>query len=64
MNKKRGYTTRQLLRQTERDGVLIRPVFRTTGKVCCYEPRTKYDPMPWTDGFFRYHAWELAPSAN
>ena len=22
-------------------------------------PRTKYDPKPWTDGFFRYHAWEL-----
>lgn len=24
-----------------------------------HDPRTKFDPRPWTDGTFRYHTWEL-----
>lgn len=26
-----------------------------------HAPRTQYDPKPWTDGHYRYHAWELTP---
>jgi len=59
---KRGYTTRQLLeiKETYPFVAKVEAVFGPGHKPACYyEPRTKFDPQPWTDGFFRYHAWEL-----
>ncbi len=55
--KGKGPTTRQLLREVA-EGKTVRPVWGLTNPVH-HEPRTKFDPQPWTDGFFRYHAWEL-----
>lgn len=48
------------LRKLVAKGATLRPVFGLKDPVH-YEPRTKYDPQPWTDGNFRYHAWELTP---
>lgn len=61
---KRGYTTRQLIDIQQKFDVRIEAVFGPDNKpTCYYEPRTKFDPQPWTDGFFRYHAWELCAVA-
>lgn len=58
--KRRGPRTPELLRHLSA-GKRIAPVFGAPigQKPVVHNPRTKYDPKPWTDGFFRYHAWEL-----
>lgn len=61
MATKRGHTTTQLKR-AQSAGATVHPVFGLVDKVVTHEPRTKFDPKPWTDGFFRYHAWELHPT--
>lgn len=55
------YTSKQLQRRLQTPGAHAYPVFgRPRGqKPVEYKPRTTYDPKPWTDGFFRYHTWEL-----
>lgn len=59
--KKLGPTTRQLLKLVSDSNVTLAPVFGAVvgQKPVTHNPRTKFDPQPWTDGFFRYHAWEL-----
>lgn len=55
--KGKGPNTRQLVKAAAA-GKVIRPVWGLQNPVH-HEPRTKFDPQPWTDGWFRYHAWEL-----
>lgn len=60
MKHKAEYTNPQLRRGIDA-GKLAFPVFgRPVGqKPVTYQPRTGFDPKPWTDGFFRYFGWEL-----
>lgn len=55
------YTSKQLRRRLQTPGAHAYPVFgRPQGqKPVEYKPRVNHDPKPWTDGFFRYQAWEL-----
>ncbi len=55
------FTAKQLRRRLETPGAHAYPVFgRPEGqKPVTYQPRNAHDPKPWTDGFFRYHTWEL-----
>lgn len=59
--KSRGPRTPELLKKLATDSVRLMPVFGAPlgQKPVVYEPRSKFDPQPWTDGCFRYHAWEL-----
>lgn len=63
--KSRGPRTPELLKTLATGTVRLEPVFGAPlgQKPVIHEPRTKYDPQPWTDGFFRYHAWELCAVA-
>lgn len=56
--KQNGPTTKQLLRAVAA-GAVIKVVFGRQDVTMTHAPRTKFDPQPWTDGCFRYHAWEL-----
>lgn len=61
--KKRGPSTRELLKLVA-TGAKLQPVFGAPmgDRVMRHEPRTKFDPQPWTDGLYRWHAWELMVS--
>jgi hypothetical protein len=54
---KAQYTMRQLRRLAD-SGETVVPVFGLKQPVR-HEPRSKFDPKPWTDGTFRYQTWEL-----
>lgn len=60
MRHKAEYTNLQL-RKGIKTGKVAFPVFgRPVGqKPVTYQPRTNFDPKPWSDGFFRYFGWEL-----
>lgn len=48
------------LRAAIDNGKLVQPISGPTPPPRCrYEPRTKYDPQPWTCGTYRYKANEL-----
>jgi len=57
---KAEFTTQQL-RRAASEGRQVLPVFgRPVGAPSAkYDPRTRFDPKPWSDGTFRYSAWEL-----
>jgi len=42
----------------EKEGYTIRPVFGPPGMVLHYKPRSKFDPLPFTDDYFRYNSTE------
>lgn len=54
------FTVKELREEIAR-GRVAKPVFGMTvgQKPVEYSPRNKFDPQPWTDGFFRWHTWEL-----
>lgn len=54
------YTTRQLKKMAS-EGVELKPVFGAPLGLnpVVHQPRHKFDPQPWTDGFYRWSGWEL-----
>jgi len=54
------YTTPQL-KKLLAEGETLKPVFGAPLglNVIEHAPRHKFDPQPWTDGFYRWSGWEL-----
>lgn len=54
------FTVQELREEIARGRVAV-PVFGVSlgQQPVGYQPRNKFDPKPWTDGFFRWHTWEL-----
>lgn len=48
------------LRKAIKEGKLVKAVFGPDNlPPCWHQPRTEFDPKPWTNGVFRYNATEL-----
>lgn len=55
--KRRNYT-REVLGQIKAGRIAVRSVGGTPEPVT-YQPRSKNDPQPWTDGLFRFNGREV-----
>lgn len=61
---KAEYTVKQL-RNHIAAGKKAVPVFGPGNpRAVRHEPRTRFDPKPWTDGVYRYFTWELTLEAK